>query len=385
MRSRNANPLDNVHRLLRNAALALLVSGCSEPVDQESLSPDGPVALVEIGRIGSIDGASAQLSRVSSVYVDQSADEIFVADGIDRSIRVFDRDGQLLRQWGRAGEGPGEFEGAPRLTLGRDSVLVIDGTRYHFFDRDGTHLVTGRLESDYRVSVGEDVWAQPDGWAVSFREVEPGVTGPNPYRTWYQLSPESGVANRLHRVKHPGGEPSGLLSYVPTAVPGGHVLVEADTAAYELQIIESDGAVGPRLAFDVPAVPMPTDVEGLAREAVLEQCAESASPVQCEVVATRSLEEQASRPRPAVRPIPGVIIASRDSLAMIQRADLEANPFAPGDETIYDLVHLRGERLGTYEVEPNFIPHWFGGGELWGVVLGEFDVPYVVGFSVPPT
>jgi len=322
---------------------------------------------------------------VSGLHVDPDAGEIFVADAIDRSIRVFDRRGELLRQWGREGEGPGEFSGSPTLTVARDSVFVIDGSRYHFFDRDGTHLVTGRLEGAYRVSFGENVWAQPDGWAVSFREVEPGVTGPNPYRTWYALEPETGVGERIHRVKHPGGEPSGLLAYSPNATPAGDVLVEADTSAYELQLVSADGTLGRRLAFDVEPVPVPADLEGMALESLLDQCAENSSPVRCEVMVRQSVEEQAARPRPETRPIPGWLTASADSTVMVLRMDLEPNPFMRGDELFYDLVHLRGERLGTFEVAPGFLPYWLGHDEFWGVILDDFDVPYVVGYSVPPT
>jgi hypothetical protein len=79
--------------------------------------------------------------------------EIFVVPYVQERIscgqvvRVFDSAGRFLRQFGRAGDGPGEYDCITRISLvGRDSIMVQDGRRrMTLLDVRGTVLASKDL------------------------------------------------------------------------------------------------------------------------------------------------------------------------------------------------------------------------------------------------
>ncbi len=80
--------------------------------------------------------------QVQAVAVDDSG-SIYVLDRKNFNIKVFDSSGKHLRTFGRAGQGPGEFEYPYSLSLNRvSSELMVHqlATRLIFFKTDGTFL-----------------------------------------------------------------------------------------------------------------------------------------------------------------------------------------------------------------------------------------------------
>lgn len=51
---------------------------------------------------------------------------IFVLDGVDQQVKMFDRNGRPVRVFGRKGAGPGEFINASVISVVHDSLWVID-------------------------------------------------------------------------------------------------------------------------------------------------------------------------------------------------------------------------------------------------------------------
>jgi hypothetical protein len=73
---------------------------------------------------------------------------IYVADPGNHRIAVFDSAGALVRFIGRAGSGPGEFQGAVlHVAIGGDTVFVI-ARDLHAFSTVGTHLFDSRLDPE---------------------------------------------------------------------------------------------------------------------------------------------------------------------------------------------------------------------------------------------
>ncbi|MEM7252764.1 MAG: peptidyl-alpha-hydroxyglycine alpha-amidating lyase family protein [Pseudomonadota bacterium] len=70
--------------------------------------------------------------------------QIYVADGYGNTrVHHFNPDGELIRSWGTAGSGPGEFSTPHGVMVSQcDEVLVIDreNHRVQRFARDGTYL-----------------------------------------------------------------------------------------------------------------------------------------------------------------------------------------------------------------------------------------------------
>jgi hypothetical protein len=73
---------------------------------------------------------------------------LYVLESAVPEIRVFDRNGVLLRRIGRRGDGPGEFARAPRFGVKGDTVWAIESltNRITLFDRSGTLISTGRTD-----------------------------------------------------------------------------------------------------------------------------------------------------------------------------------------------------------------------------------------------
>lgn len=96
-------------------------------------------------------GDTRHFDRLSSVTVDPSGKRIYVVDigGVssqNHRIRVFDaQSGNHLFDIGKRGSGPGEFNLPRDLAIGKDGMLyVVDGGnfRVQVFDRDGKYLRT---------------------------------------------------------------------------------------------------------------------------------------------------------------------------------------------------------------------------------------------------
>ena len=109
---------------------------------------DTPRFLMESTvRIGDLDDPDLGFSRIGSVAVAPDG-RVFVVEGQDLELRVFDPEGTLIGRMGRRGEGPGEFEGSPRIGLVGDTVWAYEGfvDRLTLYRTDGTLIHTRRMD-----------------------------------------------------------------------------------------------------------------------------------------------------------------------------------------------------------------------------------------------
>lgn len=162
----NPNFAGDPRRALRCvlAPLVLIGSGCSpRPVDTEWLGTvdtlsNGAVRIrnAEVGlwdsasawtmefetRIGSSADGPGAFGFVRDFDADPSG-RIYVLDGQANEIRVFSRDGDFLRSFGRTGEGPGEFQRAAGIVVRLNGTTMVADPmhgRYTLFDSTGTVL-----------------------------------------------------------------------------------------------------------------------------------------------------------------------------------------------------------------------------------------------------
>jgi DNA-binding beta-propeller fold protein YncE len=108
-------------------------------------SPEGKV-LMTLGKPGVAGKGLDTFNRPSGVVVAPNGD-IFVSDGHggDSNARImeFSQDGKLIKEWGKKGSGPGEFDGLHGVALdsrGRVFVADRDNKRIQIFDQDGRFL-----------------------------------------------------------------------------------------------------------------------------------------------------------------------------------------------------------------------------------------------------
>ena len=96
--------------------------------------------LGDVYRVGTVDAQDwEQFGSVADVAFD-GAGNLYVFDGRGQRIVVVSPDGKYVREFGRVGEGPGEFKRATALAVARDGrVVVADvGHRvFHIFGANG--------------------------------------------------------------------------------------------------------------------------------------------------------------------------------------------------------------------------------------------------------
>lgn len=79
---------------------------------------------------------------LNSLAVDD-AGRIYTLDPKDIRVRVFGPDGTLIRAFGRAGQGPGEFSGPGGILVAPDGTIVVTDVlngRISYFTPEGAHL-----------------------------------------------------------------------------------------------------------------------------------------------------------------------------------------------------------------------------------------------------
>jgi len=118
------------------------------PAEDRWLDPD----FGEVFRVGTIDGPEwQQFGMIVGMDFD-AAGNLYILDGQAAQVLVVDGDGDRVREFGRAGEGPGEFEDARWIGVTADgSAMLFDWQRngFHIFDADGTFERLVRLQGNY--------------------------------------------------------------------------------------------------------------------------------------------------------------------------------------------------------------------------------------------
>jgi DNA-binding beta-propeller fold protein YncE len=102
--------------------------------------------LLEIGTRGK-QGRDASHFMAPCGIIVNSKGEVFVADGHgqhkgDRVVK-FTNDGKYIKEWGKTGSGPGEFNGLHAFAIDRQNRLLVadrGNSRIQLFDMDGKFL-----------------------------------------------------------------------------------------------------------------------------------------------------------------------------------------------------------------------------------------------------
>jgi hypothetical protein len=176
-----------------------LVAGCGGEGRVQELPPGAfdadalpELAFVEELRIGSVDDPDAGFSRIGAVTTLPDG-RVLVLEALDRQVRIYGAEGRLERTIGRAGDGPGEFQGPLRFGMLADTLWVADlgSGRITLLDLEGRVLETlradpvpvdvgidgirglahparlrpdGLVETDWRMTAGNDVEADSIFW-----------------------------------------------------------------------------------------------------------------------------------------------------------------------------------------------------------------------------
>jgi len=88
------------------------------------------------------------LHQVRGVAVDQEGN-MYVSDGGNARVVVFDEAGRLVRTFGQKGSGPGEFDALSKVKVGEDErlyALDVKLRRVSIFSRDGRFLESFKIK-----------------------------------------------------------------------------------------------------------------------------------------------------------------------------------------------------------------------------------------------
>lgn len=112
------------------------------------------MTLVPDVAIGEFEGPTeAVFGRIAGLDVFPDG-RIVVSDAQAHEVRIFSPEGQLLRQFGGEGDGPGEFRGPDHLRVTGDRIVVRDNNAHRFsvFTSDGEYLGGWSLNSGFVTS-----------------------------------------------------------------------------------------------------------------------------------------------------------------------------------------------------------------------------------------
>ena len=363
------------------------------PAEDRPLEAD----FKELYRVGSLQGGDWDtFGRVAAVAFD-GAGNLYVLDTQVARISVVDLQGHLVRQFGRVGEGPGEFAGdaSPALVftvLHDGRIAVHDPGRSHFvvFDSEG--------EFERQVSLAGTTFTMFPGLQADPASESVVSTGEVTHRRLTPGSDEGTAEQSLRYVMRytvsgeevsvdtaaAGWKPPEDLVLAPRlsagVLPGGGVAF-IDSSAYAIKVTGSGGEVSRILTRPFPAVSVTGDMRDAHIERQLEalqSMADREPGMQAMVELMRARFESAE-----FYPELSVLQSLRTSPeGTIWVSRVGEEPGSPGP---IDLVTPGGRYLGSYAPGAVDLPSAFGPDGLVAFVeKDDLDVQTVVVKRLPP-
>ena len=373
-----------------HATLACLLAGSplnaqeiiALPYEDRLLAAD----FEELYRVGSLHGGDWDaFGGVSAVAFDGSGN-LYILDGQAAQITVVDPQGNLVRQFGRVGEGPGEFSGGGTWTLtvcSDDRIAVYDAGRRTFvlFGPDGEFERMIPLDGPTFVSIPGVQADHASLSVVSTGEVQYLDWTPLPrpsfrYVMRYGLGGEEAVADTVAAAwKPPGGY---MVTFAPVfsvgVLPDGGVAF-TDSSAYAIKVTGPAGSLSRVLTRPFRPVPVTDRHKADHVERLLKET-EGGSEASADFWRARIESMEFHHEIPVVRDLR----TSRVGTIWVRRRGDE-----PGSDGPIDLITPDGRYLGSFAVDATGLPSAFGPDGLVAFVeKNDLDVPTVVVKRLPP-
>ncbi|HET7585913.1 MAG TPA: hypothetical protein VFK13_13435 [Gemmatimonadaceae bacterium] len=335
-------------------------------------------------RIGSVEGDTAyQFSSIRSA-LRLSDGRIAVVSTAQHGVRFYDSTGRFLRQVGRAGGGPGEFQGVPMLQRWRgDSLMAFDGR-----SRSASIVSpTGAIQTVVVLEKGTAGWIGrlSDGsYLVSIGGFSPVMDTIPDYRMPTPIRHVDSAGALIDTVGvFPGvefqitGQGRGAMvgiapfaRYLATAIVGD-VLVVGTQESPEVDEYRADGQLLRRIRFATGDRTMTDSLKAAHREHYLSFAGAGDNPSQ------RQMLEAIFRAQsyPAEVPPYGQVLV--DDAGDLWLADYEERVVGP-DPGHWTVIDRTGRLLGAVAMPERFLPLDIAGGYVVGRWKDDLDVEYVV-------
>ena len=201
---------------------------------KDSTTPASPIELVLRGSFPGpeLEKEDVYLSQGWSVAEDETGN-ILTLDAKAKAVFEFQPDGRFVRKFGRAGQGPGEFDIPIKILCHRKSGYVLDNGRrcIQVFNQEGTWERTMKTPSFYR-----DLAAGADGTLFAARHMKYGGE-------WLvdALDSEGNILFSFAEPEQRGSIPPGLLNDVRLATDEQGMIVLAFRTLGELRAYDRKG------------------------------------------------------------------------------------------------------------------------------------------------
>ena len=351
----------------------------------------------EVYRVGSIDGDEWEVfGRVSAVGFGESGN-LYVMDDRGGRIVVVSNEGEFVREFGRLGDGPGEFSASSNTAIGftvlRDGrVVVFDPGHsvFQVFAPDGEFDRSVRMPGTSMYLIRTLAPAR-DGQSVITTSIGAfGMGGSSddpepPFRPIYRLSltGDEAVQDTAIRAWRPSGDPGAFRpALVARALPDGG-LVYTDSSAYAIKVATRNGDVTRMITRPFWPEPVTDRIRDDEIERQLEEnerryagSADRFAAARVELGRRRIGSMEFYHEVPVVRDLQ----TSWEGTIWVRRRGDE-----PASDGPIDLLTQDGRYLGTFPADATAMPSAFGPDGLVAFrERDDLDVSTVVVKRLPP-
>ena len=303
---------------------------------------------------------------------------IYVLDGADNVVHVFDPTGQHVGTIGGAGQGPGEMRGSIGLAIAGDTLLVLDqmDRTLERFTTDGRSVGSSRgivhdslfkgIEHFVQTTAGLALTQRrgsirvQDTVMIRFVDLTSGVAGPF---VVVLPRPRNYVTGRS-RLSRP------LFAAMPNAVASPTGQIYSTTGEqFLIEVVSPTGERIERIDADIPREPVSADdvrrVLGRRRRANPDN-------------------DYDALPRSEFHPTLGRILVDPAGRLLIERLDLveyTAEGELP-DSSAWLMIAPNRRIEGRLKIPRRFVPYVFVDCGVVGVELGNFDVPTIARYRI---
>ncbi len=351
----------------------------------------------EVYRVGSLDGDDwEQFSRVFEVGFGESGD-LRVMDDQGGRIVVVSRQGEFVREFGRIGDGPGEFAGNTNTAVGfavlRDGRTVVfdpGHSAFQVFAPGGEFERSVRMPGNSFYGIRNLLPARDGGNVITTLVTAFGMGGPAggpepSFRPIYRfmLTGDEAVQDTVIQAWRPSGDPDGFgPELVAGALPGGG-LVYTDSSAYAIKVAAGNGELTRVLTRPFRPEPVTGRIRDREIERQLEENEERVArlntplpaAVRAEMGRRRIQNMEFYHEVPVVRDLQ----TSWEGTIWVLRRGEE-----PSSDGPIDVLTPDGRYIGTFAAGATGLPDAFGPDGLAAFIeRDEFDVRSVVVRRLP--
>lgn len=370
-----------------------------ENPDRGTWTADSQWRLEEDLRIGVSDGdPELQFGSVTGLDVDAQG-RIWVLDNQAARVRVFDRDGSLVKAFGRRGQGPGELSAqAMGLFLapgGGALVADMGNQRMVVLGDDGEEVRTLPIEFTSGIPIlyaaGGDGAIYQQVRLMSLPGMAPIEGGPRDLI--YSLNSDGSVADTVATLEagqsfdFSGGMPT-IRIFSPenvwTVTTGGR-LVTGKNSMYSLEIRGADGEVETVLRRQSSRRAVTDADQRSFREAMRRAWADAGMPEAVAAQMEQAVQFEANWPALAA------LFPGPDGSLWVQRVDPEGSldPSAFQDlqnfqfgSPSWDVFDREGRYLGILQMPEGFAPRHFEGEAVYGLHTDDLGIQRVARYRL---